>query len=107
MKNIKKRSYNQSESDLIAIAELINSCNLADNLDRRCSTVELRSQFNNPSIDTIKDLLLWENANGELIGFSQISIPPYEENNGLLEFYVHPQVRGNNLEKQITTAFFK
>ena len=100
MTNIKKRFYKE-ESDLGAIAELLNACELADCLDSKTSVSELRFKFNDSLIDTTKDLLLWKNINGNLIGLSQISISPNEENDGLLEFHVHPEARDGDLGKQM------
>jgi mycothiol synthase len=101
MRVLKKRPYG-GESDLGAIADLLNACELVDRLDIWISVSELRLEFEDPSVDKTKDFLLWENDNGDLIGFSQISIPPQgEENDGYLRFRVHPEARGGEIEKQM------
>jgi mycothiol synthase len=98
---LKKRPY-RSESDLAAIADLLNACELVDRLDNWTSVSELRLEFDDPSVDKTKDILLWKNSDNDLIGFSQISIPPTgEENDGYLWFRVHPEVRGDDIERQM------
>jgi mycothiol synthase len=99
MITLKTRPY-KDESDLGAIAELLNACEVVDRLEQWTSISDLQLEFNDPSIDKTKDILLWENADGKLIGFSQIWIPPEgEENDGFLWFKVSPELRNTDLEK--------
>jgi mycothiol synthase len=97
----KTRLY-ESESDLDAIVELLNACEVVDRLEKWTSRSELQLEFNDPSVDKAKDILLWEDAGGKLIGLSQIWVPPKgEENDGSLWFKVRPEVRGSNIEEKM------
>lgn len=101
MITITMRPY-EGEADLGAIASLINTCEAADQLQEGTSISELRQKLDTPSVDKARDLRLWEDADGKLIGFGQLSIPESgEEISSFLWFRVHPMARGNDLEKQI------
>jgi mycothiol synthase len=90
------------ENDLNRITHLINTCYQVDELDDSTSHAELREDFDAPSTDKAKDLRLWENKSGELVGFGSLWISePSEVIDGFLDFYVHPDVRGGDLEAQI------
>jgi len=69
MANLSARCYG-GESDLTAIADLINTCEEVDRLDEGTSISELQQKFNKPSLDKARDIRLWEDANGKLIGFA-------------------------------------
>ena len=88
-----------SEKDLEAIADLFNTCETVEQHEAGTSVSELRHRFNHPLLDQARDLRLWEEPNGRLIGFGQLSIE--EVNNGVLEFRVYPSARGGDLETQI------
>lgn len=68
------RSY-AGESDLQAIADLINTCEAADRMDEGTSVSELRVEFDAPSVDKGRDIRLWEDTSGRLIGFGLLWIP--------------------------------
>jgi mycothiol synthase len=90
------------EKDLEAIASLLNTCAAFDRWDNWTSVSELRLEIDNPSTDKERDIRLWQDADGGLIGVGQMSIPPSGDNDdGYLWFSVHPESRGGNLEKQI------
>jgi mycothiol synthase len=92
----------ESESDPNRIAHLMNTCYTLDHLDNSTSVTELREDIDTPSVDKAKDLRLWENESGELVGFGYLWITePNEVIDGFLNFYVHPDVRGGDLETQI------
>jgi len=98
MANLSARCYG-GESDLAAIADLINTCEEVDRLDEGTSISELQQKFNTPSLDKARDIRLWEDANGKLIGFAQLSIvEPGEVIDGRLSFRVHPEARGGDVE---------
>ncbi|MCU0536852.1 MAG: GNAT family N-acetyltransferase [Hydrococcus sp. Prado102] len=100
MISLKTRPYG-GESDLGAIAELLNACEVVDRLEQWTSRSDLQLEFNEPSVDRAKDILLWE-SNEKLIGFSQIGVPPKgEENDGFLWFRVDPEFRGDGIEEQM------
>lgn len=100
MITLKTRPY-EGESDLGAIAELLNACEIVDKLEQWTSISDLQLEFNDPLVDRAKDILLWE-SDEKLIGFSQIWVPPKgEENDGLLWFRVNPEFRGGGIEEQM------
>ncbi|WP_333278071.1 MULTISPECIES: GNAT family N-acetyltransferase [unclassified Microcoleus] len=90
------------ESDLEAIADLINTCEAVDRLDEGTSISELEQEFNQPSRDLARDICLWEDAGGKLIGFSELWISETGEPiDGGLSFYVHPEARCGDVEAAI------
>jgi mycothiol synthase len=98
MANLLARSY-AGDRDLEAIADLINTCEEVDRLDQGTSISELQQEFNAPSFDRTRDIRLWEDANGKLIGFAQLWISePAEVTDGWLSFRVHPEARGGDVE---------
>jgi len=101
MTTITMRPY-VDEADLEPIAEMLNLCETVDQLDEGISVEELRDEFDAPSLDKARDLRLWHDADGTLIGFGQMWIPSSAEvADGSLWFRVHPEARGNGLEDQI------
>lgn len=88
-----------NESDLEAIAHLINICQSVDRLYDGTTVSELQQEFNAPSFDKARDIRLWEDAEGKLIGFAQLWISePAEVIDGSLLFRVHPDARGGDIE---------
>lgn len=67
------RTY-QGESDLQLIVDLIDACEQIDKLESFVSIEQLRSSITNPAIDRERDLRLWEEAQGKVIGFGELSI---------------------------------
>lgn len=95
------RSYG-GETDLQAIADLLNACEVVDQFDNWTSISELRQDFDEPGLDKARDIRLWEDAQGNLIGYSGMWIPPAGEAlDGFLGFSVHPEARGGTLERQM------
>lgn len=73
-------------------------------MDEGTSVSELRVEFDAPSVDKGRDIRLWEDTSGRLIGFGLLWIPKSGEViDNLLWFRVHPSARGANLETQIIT----
>jgi mycothiol synthase len=98
---ILSRAY-AGESDLSPIADLQNACEAVDRLDHSTSVDELRSEFADPRLDAARDLRLWQDADGRLIGFGQLWIlESPEELDARLQFWVHPAARGEDLDTQI------
>src|SRR5262245_8899645 len=90
------------EADLPLIVELRNACEAVDRLDWYTSVDKLRVEYADPRLDPARDLQLWQEADGELIGFAQIWIlVSAEELNGRIFTWVHPEARGGTLETQI------
>ena len=98
MANLSARSY-AGEIDLEAIADLINICESVDRLDEDTTISELQQEFNQPSLDVARDIRLWEDAEGKLIAFAQLSISePGEVIDGWLWFRVRPDARSGDVE---------
>ena len=90
------------DADLKAIANLINTCEAVDQLDEGTSVSELQLQFDEPSLDKSRDIRLWEDADGQLVGIGWLWIPPVGEViDGFLWLRVLPTARGGDLERQI------
>lgn len=101
MMTVNMRPY-AGETDLQAIAHLINTCEAVDRLEEGTSVEELRAEFDSPLLDKGRDICLWEDDSGKLIGFAKLSIPESGEAiEGWLWFRVHPDARGGDLERQI------
>ncbi|WP_295615110.1 GNAT family N-acetyltransferase [Chamaesiphon sp. GL140_3_metabinner_50] len=101
--SITMRSY-KGESDLHKIVDLFDACERVDRVELSISIDRLRLAFKNPAIDPVKDLRLWENANGQLIGFSQSWIEEpigTDLADGGLWFIVHPTARGGDIEAKM------
>ncbi|MEG4515547.1 MULTISPECIES: GNAT family N-acetyltransferase [unclassified Microcoleus] len=98
MANLSARCY-AGDRDLDAIAHLINTCEEVDRLDEGTSISELQQEFNAPFFNKDRDIRLWEDAEGKLIGFAQLSVSePGEVIDGWLWFRVHPEARGGDVE---------
>lgn len=93
------------ETDLEAIASLINACRIADDLDIRTSVTDLREDFASPQFDVTRDLQLWRDGTGELVAIAEFWHSPVQPNDtqilGSLYFDIHPQVRGDGLEDEV------
>jgi len=103
LSSLKSRTYT-SECDLSKIADLVNTCAVADNLDIGTSVNELYQEFAEPDFDRFQDLCLWCDEEGNLIGFGQLWIPPSnpsDEDLCYLWFRVLPTARNVGIEAQI------
>ncbi len=101
MANLSARSY-VGDRDLEAIADLVNICEKVDRLDEGTTISELQQEFNQPSLDVARDIRLWEDAEGKLIAFAQLSISePGEVIDGWLWFRVRPDARSGDVEVAI------
>jgi mycothiol synthase len=99
------RSY-RGASDLQALVDLFDACEAVDKLDLSISTAQLQLEIEAPGIDLDRDLRLWEDEQGQVIGFGELSIAEPIDNNladGTLWMIVHPVARGGDLEAQIIT----
>jgi mycothiol synthase len=98
---ITSRGYT-SEADLPAIVELLNACEAADHLDENTTADELRMEFAMPGVDLARDVWLWADSEGALLGFGQMWFhAEAEDPDGFLWYKVHPEARGGELEAQI------
>jgi mycothiol synthase len=89
-------------TDLQAIVSLINICSCFDKLDGGASVTGLKNKLDAPGVDKNKDIRLWEDVRGNLIAYGNLRISePSDAIDGFLSFYIHPHMRGRNLESQI------
>jgi mycothiol synthase len=101
MTTITMRTY-AGETDIQPIADMINACDAVDKLDDGTSVAELRSELYAPRVDRERDIRLWEDADGRLVGFGTIWLPePSDRLDGFLWFKVHPEARDAGLEPEI------
>jgi mycothiol synthase len=94
----------KGESDLRLLIDLIDACERVDRLEAFVSIEQLRLSITAPAIDRDRDLGLWEDTKGKLMGFGELSIAePTSDNlaDGTLWFFVHPIARGGDTEGQI------
>lgn len=62
---------------------------------------ELQWFYDAPDVDKVRDLRLWKDTSGELIGFGQLIPDRNDEIEGYLFFDVHPTRQGGSLETEI------
>ena len=95
------------ERDIQPICDLINSCSTADGLtgESYASPEDTRVWLSSPDIlDKERDLRLWRDASGRVVGFGQMRIAREPEDgkvDAYLYFRVHPETRNNSLEEEI------
>lgn len=95
------RSY-AGETDLKPITDLIDTCETFDQTHDSISLTEMRSELNEPRVDQQRDIGLWEDGDGRLVGFATIWMPePGELIDGFLWFKALPDVRTSGLESEI------
>ncbi|WP_371357295.1 hypothetical protein [Hydrocoleum sp. CS-953] len=82
------------------IAELFQACEEVDHLDQWISISSLQREFNSPAPDIKREISLWEDGDGKLIAFGQLSIPELSVD-AHLSFKVHPTFRGEGIEQEI------
>lgn len=89
------------EADLEAIANLINTCSAADDIEERVSITDLRESFGSPRFDIDRDLQLWHDASGNLVALADLWHSPQPDQTEVIAyayFAIHPHVRGDSLE---------
>lgn len=90
-------------SDIQAIADLINTCHQADQIDRYTSVADLEADLKHPRLDPSRDLRLWEDGDRQVVAFAELwteaeMCNPLE---GGLWFQIHPRVRQTDLPAQL------
>ena len=91
----------QDETDLEPIAQLVNTCAQADQLDRYCSVNDLRSDYAEPGFDPTRDSRLIHDVTGQLIAKAEVwtYLTPIDSvTDGFLRFQVHPDHRDCGIE---------
>jgi len=88
--------------DYVAIADLINFCTTADNLEDFISAEELEHELNSPDFNVERDLRLWEDEQGKLCAVAQCWMPERKETvDAHLWFSILPHLRGIGIEADI------
>lgn len=101
IKSLTPRFY-RGETDLEAIAELLNNSESAHQFHEWPSPAEMLMQLETPSVDKQRDICLWEDSNSQLVAIAGLMIPEIGEDiAGILWFRVDPKAKGNNFEAQI------
>ncbi|MBV9790095.1 MAG: GNAT family N-acetyltransferase [Chloroflexi bacterium] len=92
----------RGEEDLVRIADLWNLCEEVDQLGQGTNVNELRVEFSDPWLDKDRNVLLWDDAEGNLVAFAQIWTPNNDERvEGRIVYQAHPEYRSSGLEAQI------
>jgi mycothiol synthase len=102
-KSIMMRPF-QIEADIQIIVDLFDACERVDKLELSISVEQLRLELQEPGIDQHQDVMLWEDADQQLVGYGEIFIEEPSEDSladGRLWFIVHPIARGGDLESKI------
>ncbi len=101
MATIRARSF-VGEADFPAIAELWNACEAVDRTGAGASVNELRVEFADPWLDVQRNVRLWEDADGSLIGFAQLWTPQAADTvQGRIVYVIHPDHRHEDFELQV------
>jgi mycothiol synthase len=97
----KARAY-AGDKDAQAICDLLNACEAVDKLDETYTAEDLRLEFQSPELDVARDLRLWEDDAGRLVGFGQVWIPKTGETvDGFSYILIHPDIRNAGLEGDV------
>lgn len=89
-------------ADLAAIADLINACRVADQLESRTSIARLQEDYADPQFDRVRDLRLWRDHAGRLVAVAELWRSLSEtELVGQLDFDIHPELRGSHLAGEV------
>lgn len=89
------------DADLALIADLVAACEAVDQIEDGVSVEELREEYSSPRFDIGRDLRLWEDAEGRLVGYAEAwTNHQADDPDMVLWFKVHPEARGA-LEPQI------
>jgi GNAT superfamily N-acetyltransferase len=95
--------HNTSATKLFAnITELVKLNDATGQLDDDTLVCELQRLFDAPNVNRGRDLRLWQDSSGKLIGFGQLFISQNDDEiEGYLYFDVHPTRRGDALGTEI------
>ncbi len=98
-----EREY-RGETDLHAVCDLLNLCDKVYNFDDSYDPEDLRLEFEHPKLDQARDLRLWHDESGRLVGFGQLWID--KDKPGLVDAYIyfriHPEDQNHDLADQIS-----
>jgi mycothiol synthase len=84
------------------ITNLVKLNEATGQLDDDTLVSDLQNLFNSPNVDQARDLRLWKDSTGKLIGFGQLLISQQkDEISSYLYFDVHPTCYGKTIETEI------
>ncbi len=90
------------EGDLQPIADLHNRCAAFDGLNDYMSVGELGMDLSMPSFDQARDLQVWGDSGGRLLGYGRLWVAESDQGlGGRLWLHVAPEARDLDLEPQI------
>lgn len=96
MTTLTMRPY-AGEADLPRIVDLLNICEAVDRLDQGTSIGEMREDLSDPETDPQHDLGVWEDADGTMVAFGRLHIPPPGDDlSAFMWFRIHPNLRWNH-----------
>jgi mycothiol synthase len=92
-----------TDDDLQAVCDLLNICDAVDQLDDNYSATDLALEFESPEINKAKDLRIWQDAGGRVVGFGQMWIPKDDGKlvDASIYWRIHPETRNQGIEEQI------
>lgn len=95
--------YGANSAKLFAdIVDLVKFNDPIAQLDDDTLACDLQRFFDAPHVDQVRDLRVWQDDRGKLIGFGQLLMSQQkDEIEGYLYFDVHPTWRGDNLGTEI------
>ncbi|MFO7167878.1 MAG: GNAT family N-acetyltransferase [Chloroflexota bacterium] len=83
------------EADLAPIVEFVNLCEAHDRTQEGTSIEELRNDLSQPGFDPTRDVRLWYDEAGRLVGYGELwAHEETADGDGFLWFQVHPELRG-------------
>ncbi|MEN9937743.1 MAG: hypothetical protein RLZZ387_4322, partial [Chloroflexota bacterium] len=98
---ITSRPY-AGEADLAPIAAFLNTVEAHDQVEEGTSAEELRVDFAEPGFDPSRDVRVWEDDGGRIVGFGQLwAVEETADNDGFLWYKLHPELRDGTLEPEV------
>jgi mycothiol synthase len=91
------------DTDLPAILDLVNRC-WAEKQYEQMDLEGLRHWFTQPTLDAARDLRLWDDGSGRLMGLAVLGVPLPDESEyfeGRANIFVEPEARGQGLESEM------
>ena len=87
------------EGDLQPISDLIRVCEAIDKSEDTRSVEDLRRHMHNPDIDVPRNIRLWDDESGRLIGYSSMAVLISENGFDIwLNVKTLPEIRGDGLD---------
>lgn len=92
-----------TSQDLQAVTDLLNLCDQTYKLEDGYTSEELKVEFEHPRIDPEKDLRVWKDETGRIVGFGQLwrEDPEEVDFSAYLYMRVHPEFEKTQLADEI------